>query len=233
MCRHKLGVCVMRIDVLIIILLLAIMLCPVSLALAQAQRWYAGYYYRSYEGWGPYGVTGRIYTIDPYVPSYDAHFQWVTVILSYDPLYWLQLGYHRNPPHHGLLFYWEAFDSTISEHNDIQNPTPTFGEDYSHLIVSLQENEWYKFHVYETYDGQVGLIWQHEISVKPYAAVDLQAFVETTTYGINIDGTHFSGLRHYYGGRGWFLWNRHVPGVDYPYQLNEISHYEFQASGGG
>ena len=226
-----------RLILTITILLLVTILYPAGFALASETRWYAGYCYRDPPGgWGPFGVRSKIYTIDPYVPQNEFLCQWVTVVLSYDKKYWIQLGYDKNPPDHGVLFYWEVYDDTGYVIEFISDPTPIAGEYYLYLIVSLEENELYKLHIYETYDSEAGLIWQREISVDPHSAVDLQAFSETTTSDINIDGTHFNGLRYYYAGRNWRLWDRHVPHADDPYWVYEISDYEFYAyrtSGGG
>ena len=66
----------------------------------------------------------------------------------------------------------------------------------------------------------------------PYSAVDLQAFSETTTTSMRIDNTHFNGLR-YYTGRSFPLCDDREARVNPPYWIQEISHYEFKAGGGG
>ena len=205
-------------------------ICVMSFTSAQASRFYAGYYYFGYSGQAPWGVYARIYTIDPNVPSYEAHFQWDTVILDYDRGYWLQLGYHRNPPYHGLVFYWEVFDSDESTHTDL-DISPTVGATYRYTIVYAEKTDptlW----DFLIRDETSNTIFSLEVSANPYTPIDLQAFVETTTGSINIDGTHFSYLS-YFDGRSWPLWDRHVPRADSPYWLDEISHYEFRAGGGG
>lgn len=173
-----------------------------------------------------FGVYAYVYTIDPTVPNYEAHFQWDTIVLDYDRGYWLQLGYHSNPPYHGRIFYYEVFDSNGSIHQDLQI-APDTGETYKYIIVYTPLPNW-KFIIRQgTTD-----IYSKEVSVDPYYSKDLQAFVETTTSSINIDGTHFSNLM-YYTGQAWPYWDRHYPWVDSPYYLEEISHYEFRAGGGG
>jgi hypothetical protein len=79
-------------------------------------------------------VYAYVYTIDPTVPNYEAHFQWDTIVLDYDRGYWLQLGYHSNPPYHGRIFYYEVFDSNGSIHQDLQI-APDTGETYKYIIV--------------------------------------------------------------------------------------------------
>jgi hypothetical protein len=58
---------------------------------AQSQRWYAGYFDAGTPISAPWGVSGKIYTINPQVPALTTMFQWVTVILSYVNDYWLQV----------------------------------------------------------------------------------------------------------------------------------------------
>ena len=60
--------------------------------------WWAGYRYREGEDYGPFGVSAKIYTIDPYVPNGYAHFQYALVWFSIEREYYLSLGYHKNPP---------------------------------------------------------------------------------------------------------------------------------------
>ncbi|MBS7619677.1 hypothetical protein KEJ21_03420 [Candidatus Bathyarchaeota archaeon] len=65
------------------------------------------------------------------------------------------------------------------------------------------------------------------------SARDYQAYTETSSSEVKIDGTRFSYLS-YRQNNDWILWYRHVPNVDNPpYYLIEKSHYEFEAYGGG
>ncbi|MBS7635090.1 hypothetical protein KEJ34_06340 [Candidatus Bathyarchaeota archaeon] len=74
----------------------------------------------------------------------------------------------------------------------------------------------------------------HTFFVTPNVPVDEQSLVEV--YGstsICITGSHFRNLRVYDPQLYWYYWDRHVPDVDRPYILIEISHREFRAAGGG
>ncbi|RLG72598.1 MAG: hypothetical protein DRO23_10195 [Thermoprotei archaeon] len=70
------------------------------------------------------------------------------------------------------------------------------------------------------------------METNPFDCDDVQAFSKTTIGEINIDGAHFSELS-YFNGRGFPLWNHHVPRADPPYYLVEVSDYKFYAYGGG
>jgi len=197
---------------------------------AQTSSLYAGYYYFGYTGQAPWGLYARIYTIDPFVPIYEGHLQWDAVVLSYERWYWLQLGYNKNPPYHNRVFYWEVFDSDESTHTDLAI-SPAIGFWYRYTIVHAQKAD-FRIWKFLIRDENVNTIFSQEVSANPYAPVDLQCFAETSISSINIDNTHFNYLS-YYNGRSWPLWDRHVARADSPYWLQQISHYEFQAGGGG
>ncbi|RLE66627.1 MAG: hypothetical protein DRJ47_02110 [Thermoprotei archaeon] len=61
------------------------------------ERLYAGYYHyaEEKESCSRKEVYGKIYTIDPSIPGENFIAEWVTVILSYRPLYWVQVGYTK------------------------------------------------------------------------------------------------------------------------------------------
>ncbi|MGC9014354.1 MAG: hypothetical protein ACP5KW_08300 [Thermoproteota archaeon] len=206
-------------------------LCTISPLLAQASRLYVGYFYFGPPGGNaPWGVYSRILTINPAIPTYYAHLQWVTIMLSYDRYYWLQTGYYKDGTKNNPVFYWEVFDSSqkISYKLSIG---PTTGATYSYTIVHAQKTD-PKLWDFLIRDSSGQTIFNKEISADPYVPIDLQAFVETTTSYINVGGTHFSYLS-YYNGQSWLLWNRHAAYVDPPYWLDQVSHYEFKAGGGG
>ena len=82
----------------IIVFALLIVFLTIQVFSASPEHFYAGYFYYNSEGWPPPdGVKGDIYTIDKPVPQGQFYCQWVTVILSYRPLYWIQVGYDKSP----------------------------------------------------------------------------------------------------------------------------------------
>jgi len=50
---------------------------------------------------------------------------------------------------------------------------------------------------------------------------------------INIDGAYLKWLCIKRTDIDWDVWDRHVGDADPPYWINQISHYEFKAGGGG
>jgi len=210
-----------------------------ALAEAQSQRWYAGYFYFGTEGLAPHGVYARIYTIDPSVPALHVMFQWVTVVLSYIHSYWLQIGYDKtvNPfhPTH-ITYYWECVSARGRyTHQHFQgNPGPSPASWHSYTIVYAQSSQFP-----ERWVLRIDLSGpQTTCDVFPYNPKDLQAFVETTSSRIKIDGSHFRDLSRYLG-RSWLYWDRHVAYWVTPYSVQPIVrrdcgiNCEFRAYGGG
>ncbi|GBC71960.1 hypothetical protein HRbin02_01749 [Candidatus Calditenuaceae archaeon HR02] len=217
-------------------LLLTLAVMTINPVYAQS-RYYAGYYYYGYETQAPWGVGGKIYTIDTSVPSGPIVAWWVTVILSYRYNYWLQIGYeesntllHSHPPRY---FYECVSRLGYYIHQNFQ-AGPSAGTWHSYQIVYAQSIQYPKRWILRIDFGP----YQKECDVDPYAPKDLQAFVETASNSIIIDGTHFKDLS-WYSGRSWPLWNRHVSRADSPYSLIPIirsdcgDNCEFRAYGGG
>jgi hypothetical protein len=210
-----------------------------SLADAQTQRWYAGYYYAGREIMAPWGVSGKIYTINPQVPALTTMFQWVTVVLSYVNDYWLQVGYDKtNSLFHPtyITYYWECVSQrgSYTHRHFSGNPGPAAGSWHSYTIVYAQSSQFPERWILRVDFGTP----QTTCDVNPYYPADLQAFVETTDPRIRIDGSHFKDLSRYTG-RSWPYWDRHVVRVDNPYSLYRIwradcgYNCEFTAAGGG
>lgn len=201
-----------------------IVLINMQVLLASPERFYAGYYYYGSEGYPPpNGIKGDIYTIDKSVPEGNFYCQWVTVILRYRPLYWIQIGYSKAPStQYRVRSYTEKWDANGY---DIQY--------FSFRSSDVTYNYWI------SKDSSSGIWtcgsedWSYYLGVlNPNSARDYQAFSETTNTAINIDGTHFMNLC-YKLGNDWQFWDRHVKRQDSPYWVSEVSHYEFYAGGGG
>ena len=101
-------------------------LAGVQLLSASSKHFYAGYYYYDSEGWPPpHGVKGDIYTIDRLVPEGEFYAQWVTVILSYRPMYWVQVGYAKSQTtQYRLQSYFEKNDKNgyITDYFSLRYP---------------------------------------------------------------------------------------------------------------
>jgi hypothetical protein len=222
--------------VLIFFLLFVDML---SLTDALSTRWHAGYFYAGTEIMAPWGVNGKIYTINPQVPASTTMFQWVTVILSYTYGYWLQVGYDKtnslfHPTH--ITYYWECVSrrGSYTHRHFSGNPGPAAGSWHSYTIVYAQSSQFPERWILRVDFGTL----QTTCDVYPYNPVDLQAFVETTDSRIRIDGSHFKDLNRY-AGRSWPYWDRHIAYADNPYSVQPIrrvdcaDNCEFTAAGGG
>lgn len=192
--------------------------------------YYAGYYFYGKEVPYASGVSGKIYTINPEVPGTNYFAQWVTVMLSLRDRYWIQIGYAKDLAHTGLtlLFYIEILDAWGHRWHWISTPKPQEGIVYKYTIVPAYSNNEWKC----TIEREGNNIFEALKETNPFDCVDLEAFSETGIGEINIDGTHFSELS-YFTGRGFPLWDHHVPHADSPYYLEEIADYEFYAYGGG
>lgn len=202
---------------------------------------YAGYYLKRYEHYDPYGVRAVINTIDPSVPSGQNFLaEWDTIVLSYRLGlygYWIQLGYLKgwDSTYQQFfdypVYYWEKWDSSGYTHRIPGVPNVSRYITYTIQYAPIGSDPGrYKWIIY---DEGAGTKIEGYISVYPYDPRDLQAFVETTTSQIRITCSYFLNLSLTYDGVGWAYWGEHVPEVDPPYTLTEISHHEFMASGGG
>ncbi|MGB9718678.1 MAG: hypothetical protein ACPL4E_09630 [Thermoproteota archaeon] len=213
---------------IIVTLLIAVLsLICVTLTTAQGVRYYAGYTFYGYEGTSPpYGVSARIYTINKNVPTGHFYAQWPTIILSYVYGFWVQVGYTKGwDTNYQLTWYAEKNDWNGWEIHWIG--TPSVGATYNYWIERYENSD--------VWVGGVSGYWIWDFgTLNPNTAVDYQAFSETTTTGINIDGTRFSNLCILsYNGIDWIPWFRHVPKHDPPYWLTQVSDCEFYAWGGG
>lgn len=198
---------------------------------AQPLRYYAGYMiYGPNSNGAPWGIGAQIHTINPTVPYNDIMFEWVTVILSYTNNWWLQVGYHKEPSSFsGLRFYYEVVTDSVITH--YHYPTgPSTNARYSYQIVHRSGNIWNLL----VRNSNANTIYDTRVSIGSgsYSPQDLQAFAETTTSVIRLDGTHFRCIS-YYDGRSFPLWNTHVYFFTPPYALTQVFHSEFYASGGG
>jgi len=194
---------------------------------------YAGYYLYGYETQGDEGVTGEIYTINPTVTGYNFICEWVSIQLSYAYHFWLQVGYVKGPEtSYNLRYYYEYVD--MSSNQKIYGDSPISGSWHKYYVLhpiaygASEDPEEWRFYVDTTLFGIC--------RVSPHEAVDEEAFVETTTSSIIINGSHFRKLSTLIVSKYciWILWGTHDPYVDSPpYSLIEVSDYEFYANGGG
>jgi hypothetical protein len=211
----------------------------IELAHAQQSRWYAAYFLYGYETFAEEGVSGKIYTINPAVPSQTFIAEWVTIVLSYSHHYWLQVGYSKGyEESYQLKYYWEQVDEMGRLYGFVAGSAPSPGTWHKYMIThpygyqeSSNPREW-KICI----DGAV--VYDSFIRPDPspyYEAVDQQAAVETTSSVIKIDESHLMSLSYFTQNKywHWVLWPTHVPRADPPYSLVQISNYEFYAYGGG
>lgn len=215
--------------------LISIVFLPImNVAAASSNRYYAGYYYYGYSSTSPDGVQAEVFTKNTGIPPwFEFVAEWDTIMISYSPKYWVQLGYIIHWvwiifPFATVDFYKEKWDSNGHGFWWLLPFKPLFDHTYKYKLLLTGSGE-FSYYVYE---GST-TIYSGTISVSQYTTKDLQAFVETTHTGINIGGSHFYYLRYHETGASWPLWSRHYGYVNSPYSLNQISHYEFSASGGG
>ncbi|MEM2305226.1 MAG: hypothetical protein QXK51_07745, partial [Candidatus Methanomethylicia archaeon] len=93
--------------------------------------YYAGYFYYGPPGGypPPNGVKGNIYTID----KDGTYCQWVTVMLSYTPMYWVQVGYDKSSKSNfKLLSFYEKKDENGYDFEYFNSRTP--GVTYQYWI---------------------------------------------------------------------------------------------------
>lgn len=176
-----------------------------------------------------YGVYAHIYTINPTIPLWFNHLaEWDTIILSWDPLYWVQAGYAKTRSTWNVIrkYYVEKMDVNGYKLKYLKSASPS--EWHSYKIVHAMEEQEGKYKMYINLDEN--LYW--EFVVEPWASQALEAFVETTTTKICINGSHFKSLS-YFDGRSWPYWQNTVFQADFPYEVEVISKHEFKAKGGG
>jgi hypothetical protein len=215
-------------------LLLLIASSLVTTSAQDEEPMYAGYYLFFDTMYAYEGVLGDIMTIGPYVPPNVTGFaEWVTIVLSYDPEYWMQTGYvNCSDTSYQLRYYYERLDAIRYE--CIYSATgPSSGSWHTYYFLhpygyggSNNETRWNCYR-----DGVLRLSWY----VRPYNAIDQMSFVETLSTTIDIDGSHFKRLSYFDFDKDWHWvrWDTHYPYHTGPYSLTEISDYEFNATGGG
>jgi hypothetical protein len=184
---------------------------------ALGATYHAGYVH----GWAKWGVSARIYTIDPSVGA-SALAEWDSVIISWIYGYYVQLGYRKRWGY-GTDFYREKRDSDGYNKKILGSVTP------------------YTWHTYKIVTDGYG-VWRCYIdgvnkgayTTDPEEPQNLKAMVETKSTSIEIDGSSFLSISYYNVGNGrWYLWNDHYEEEDPPYTVTEQSHFSFLASGGG
>jgi hypothetical protein len=216
------------------VLIVALIVGIVKTVYGQQNRWYAGYYLYDDEGDGYSGVRGRLFTINPTVSGQNFIAEWVSIVLQYYPInYWLQVGYTKGyDTNMQLKYFWEIDDSYGYRIGySVGGPNPS----------SL--HYYYMSHPYDLGDSDWVQEWRFYVDsdvigadlVDPYIAIDQEAFVETTSSNIVINGSHFQSLSyltndHYWH---WALWYTHVEYWNSPYSLVQTHDYEFYANGGG
>ena len=206
-------------------------------------RWMAGYCYIGPPGetYVPDYVSGRIecVPISNFVSYGDFGCEWVSIVLRYKPLYWVQVGYSVEwTLTEGVIkyFYAERYDETSGwppDRHEFDAPEPQYGHTYRYIIYRGIRSDNYLMLIY---DDSTILCSKVFYDLRPYLPVDLQAFVETTDPEIDISVSHFYDLRC---GRPPAYWDRHVVIYDDPYYVDEgelgdvpddpTIHYQFYA----
>lgn len=224
--------------IVILFALYSFFLVPItSVRATSPNRYHAGYYGLN----NPDGIRGDILTIDSSV-IYDEFFaEWVCVIISYSPHYWVQLGYFQHwswwifPPfpYIRLDFYFERMHA-VWPYRSLSYSwlRPLVGHTYTYEIKYkvIDLNMWH----YKILEGQ-NFIFGGDIASLPSTHVQLQALVETTHTSIRIDGSHFTNLK-YFNDPNWYLWSVSYPvstPPGSPYSVQYEFPYEFYANGGG
>ncbi len=218
--------------IICVAILAFIPLPAVNARAASRSRYYAGYYYIGEAGEAPWGVKPNVLTRFPSVPLAHHLFQWGSVVMSYSPLYWVQLGYERMFvwiifPIVINTFYWEKVDALGSTHTWLLGLSPLGDHTYTYAIWWDSVNlEW----IWAVLEGSTWLMSGKQPTF-PHNSVDLQVFVETTNWQINIDGSHFTKINYYDPSAplNWRLWDDHLPNDTYPYYVVERGDYEFYA----
>jgi hypothetical protein len=203
---------------------------------ATGGHWYTGYCLYGGASYAEEGLRGRTYTIDaPGLSTLDSMFEYTLVVLSYQNNYWLEWGYMKSwYNQYFLKYYWAKRDSYSqggAPMIDDTGPIPGTWHTYYHL------------HPYGYDAGDDPAVWElwrdgemrHWTFMYPNTAVDQQAMAETISTTIVIDGTHFKDLAVWTIDRywHWVKWLCHFPVEMPPYDLTEVSNYEFYGNGGG
>ncbi len=192
-------------------------------------RYYAGYDYRGASGEGPWGVKADVFTIWPYIPAPNTLFEFVAVMVSYSPNYWIQLGFKK----YTILwlpvidFYVEIVDMLVPRVRIHYGEKPLKDHTYTYAIWwDTAVNSWW----WMVLEGS-RVVWHGHDLTYPDDPVDIQARVETTNPNINIDWSHYSQMCYTPEDiSGWYLWNEEpVVRENEWYYVIEKSYYEFYA----
>ena len=196
-------------------------------------RYYAGYFGNN----NPEGLRSYVLTIDGSPPYPEMLAEYINIYISYQPLYWVQLGYTQYwtwwyfPPfpYINYNFYLERMDAdghwtTVCFFKPIPEHLYIY-ELYYNLVGAP-----YVWH-FKVFEGQ-SCFWLGDTYTNPADYIDLGAFVETSSTGVNIDGSHFSNLK-YYDNPNWYFWSSIISWSTGPYYIQPVSYYEFYAYGGG
>lgn len=203
---------------------------------AQYPHFYAGYKLFSYEEYAGEGVTGTIYTINPYLGYQCDLYESVAVVFSYYYMWGLIFGYGKGHPTDFYVpkYFLSKADSwgygLIPSSN---GPSPGSSHTYyiTHPYGYEQSDD---PTLWEFYVDYTQLFFIHTYGI--YEAKDEQAYVETIGWTPDISGSHFSGLKQLVEYRQywrWRLWSTHQKYESYPYVVTEVSNFEFYANGGG
>jgi hypothetical protein len=216
-----------------LILFIISTICSVGLVHAQ-DPYFAGYYLFGYQFTGYSGVLGDIITINPTVSGNNFIAEWVMEVLKYYPYNWfLQIGYTKGHDTNYQLQYfcqtWDAYSGLLT------------------IFLGSAGSGWHTYYLAHPYDyGESESVYEwryyidntrkHTQELYPYTAIDQQAFVETTTSTIQIDGSHFKRLSYFANQNGefrWIRWDEHFKSATPPYSVTDMGNYEFIAYGGG
>lgn len=217
------------------VILLVILDYPVNVY-AVSGYYYAGYYYYGFTGSGRWGVESNIYTADMYnIPYGSEGMEWVTIVLSYYPRYWIQVGYIKR-----WVLGWTQIDyyvevNSTKGYNIWYYSGPDVGTTHLYRIIDesaysdpsnpIDPHYW----IVKVDPNSVNPPVSKEVYVDPYEGVDMQAMIEIHDDTITVAISHFYNLKYYDAYSGWLLWNRHYPLCNYTFVLDEVSNHEFYA----
>ncbi len=126
-----------------------------------------------------------------------------------------------SPPANGVRATIYTINKDVYDSNGYNiywHGQPTGGSTYNYYINRSTGSSTWTLGV----DSQ----FSRNITPSPYSPVDYQAFCETTTSDIDIDGTHFTSLQTK-SGNDWNSWNTHLGRSDIPYTITQTSDTEF------
>jgi len=186
----------------------------------------AGYAMKG-EEWNAGGrVMGQIECVPVDGPSADWCREHVTVVLSYSLGLFIEAGWLEKRGEVFLYVYYIRDDWVL---NFVRVMDATVGHDYLIYICRIGTSDDYHIAFWDHTTNE--LLASFDLTdVLPYEPVDYQARVDTSSAEYDIDTSHFHNLRYKVGIRGGYvLWNSHTVIVDWPYYVEEIYDYEFNA----